>query len=400
MIKRDEYLQKLIKFKDKQLIKVVTGIRRCGKSTLLKIFRNYLLDNGVDSAQIVTINFENPDFDNLKDYKSLYDYLKSKLISNKKNYILLDEIQNVQDYQKAIDGLYILENVDLYITGSNAYFMSGELATLLSGRYVEIQMLPLSFLEYTSVFGKNKDLPTLYRQYIENGSFPYITKLEEDKEQIRAYLSGIYNTVILKDVVSRKKISDVSVLESIIKFMLDNIGNITTPKKISDTMTSKGRKISNHTVENYLSALVDSLILYKANRYDVKGKQYLETQEKYYVVDIGLRYFLLGSKYVDMGHILENIVYLELIRRGFKVYIGKVGDLEIDFVAEKNGEIEYYQVAQTVMETTTLERELASLNSVKDYYPKYLITMDNVPNISHNGIKQIYALDWLLYQSK
>lgn len=400
MIKRDEYLQKLIKFKDKQLIKVVTGIRRCGKSTLLKIFRNYLLDNGVDSAQIITINFENPDFDNLKDYKSLYDYLKSKLISNKKNYILLDEIQNVQDYQKAIDGLYILENVDLYITGSNAYFMSGELATLLSGRYVEIQMLPLSFLEYTSVFGKNKDLPTLYRQYIENGSFPYITELEEDKEQIRAYLSGIYNTVILKDVVSRKKISEVSVLESIIKFMFDNIGNITTPKKISDTMTSKGRKISNHTVENYLSALVDSLILYKANRYDVKGKQYLETQEKYYVVDIGLRYFLLGSKYVDMGHILENIVYLELIRRGFKVYIGKVGDLEIDFVAEKNGEIEYYQVAQTVMETTTLERELASLNSVKDHYPKYLITMDNVPNISHNGIKQIYALDWLLFQSK
>lgn len=395
MIKRDEYLQKLIKFKDKQLIKVVTGIRRCGKSTLLKIFRDYLLKNNVDSAQIITINFENPDFDNLKDYKSLYDYLKSKLISNKKNYIMLDEIQNVQDYQKAIDGLYILENVDLYITGSNAYFMSGELATLLSGRYVEIQMLPLSFLEYKSIFD-NKDLPTLYRQYIENGSFPYITELEEDKEQIQAYLSGIYNTVILKDVVSRKKISDVSVLESIIKFMFDNIGNITTPKKISDTMISKGRKISNHTVENYLSALVDSLILYKANRYDIKGKQYLETQEKYYVVDIGLRYFLLGSKYVDMGHILENVVYLELIRRGYKVFIGKVGNLEIDFVAEKNGEIEYYQVAQTVIDITTLARELTPLNSIKDHNPKFLITMDNVPNTSHNGIKQIYALDWLL----
>lgn len=396
MIKRNEYLQKLIKFKDKQLIKVVTGIRRCGKSTLLKIFSDYLLDNNVDSTQIITINFEDPDFDNLKDYKSLYDYLKSKLVSNKKNYILLDEIQNVRDYQKAIDGLYILDNVDLYITGSNAYFMSGELATLLSGRYIEIQMLPLSFLEYTSVFDNNKDLSTLYRKYIENSSFPYVTALEEDKEQIRAYLSGIYNTVILKDVVSRKKISDVSILESIIKFMFDNIGNTTTPKKISDTMTSKGRKISNHTVESYLSALVDSFILYKASRYDVKGKQYLETQEKYYVVDIGLRYFLLGSKYVDMGHILENVVYLELIRRGFKVYIGKVGDLEIDFVAERNGEIEYYQVAQTVMDRTTLARELMPLNNIKDHYSKFLITMDNAPNVSHNGIKQIYALDWLL----
>ena len=396
MIKRDEYLQKLIKFKDKKLIKVVTGIRRCGKSTLLKLFRDYLLENKVDSNQIITVNFENPDFDNLRNYKSLYDYLKSMLAPNKKNYILLDEIQNVQDYQKAIDGLYILDNVDLYITGSNAYFMSGELATLLSGRYIEVQMLPLSFKEYTSVFNDNRDLPTLYKQYLENGSFPYITELEEDKEQIQAYLSGIYNTVILKDVVSRKKISDVSVLESIIKFMFDNIGTITTPKKISDTMTSKGRKVSNHTVENYLTALVDSLILYKANRYDIKGKQYLETQEKYYVVDIGLRYFLLGSKYVDMGHILENVVYLELIRRGFKVYIGKVDNLEVDFVAEKNGEIEYYQVAQTVMNIETLTRELTPLNNIKDHNPKYLITMDNVPKVSYNGIKQIYALDWFL----
>ena len=396
MIKRDEYLQKLIKFKDKKLIKVVTGIRRCGKSTLLKLFRDYLLENKVDSTQIITINFENPDFDNLRNYKSLYDYLKSMLAPNKKNYILLDEIQNVQDYQKAIDGLYILDNVDLYITGSNAYFMSGELATLLSGRYIEVQMLPLSFKEYTSVFNDNRDLPTLYKQYLENGSFPYITELEEDKEQIQAYLSGIYNTVILKDVVSRKKISDVSVLESIIKFMFDNIGNITTPKKISDTMTSKGRKVSNHTVENYLTALVDSLILYKANRYDVKGKQYLETNGKYYLVDIGLRYYLLGTKYVDFGHILENIVYLELLRRGYEVYIGKVDNKEVDFVAIKDGYTEYYQVADTVMGADTLDRELKSLNSIRDHNPKYLLTMDNIPNVSHNGIKQLYALDWLL----
>lgn len=396
MIKRDKYLQKLIGFKDKQLIKVITGIRRCGKSTLLKIFQNYLLENGVNDNQIISINFENPDFDELRDYKKLYNYLKSKLAPNKKNYILLDEIQNVIDYQKAIDGLYIMDNVDLYITGSNAYFMSGELATLLSGRYIEVQMLPLSFKEYVSAFTDKKDLTTLYRQYIENSSFPYVIELDEDKEQIRTYLSGIYNTVILKDVVSRKNISDVSVLESIIKFMFDNIGNTTTPKKISDTMTSKGRKISNHTVENYLSALVDSFILYKTGRYDIKGKQYLETQEKYYLVDIGLRYFLLGSKYVDIGHVLENIVYLELVRRGFKVYIGKINNLEVDFVAEKNGEVEYYQVSQTVFEETTLDRELKPLYSIKDHYPKYLITMDNVPNVSHNGIKQLYALDWLL----
>lgn len=396
MIKRDEYLKKLIEFKDKQLIKVITGIRRCGKSTLLKIFRKYLLDKGVDENQIISINFENPDYDDLRDYKALYSYLKSKLVTDDKYYILLDEIQNVTDYQKAIDGLYILDNVDLYITGSNAYFMSGELATLLSGRYVEIQMLPLSFKEYVSAYSEKSDLPTLYRQYIENSSFPYVIELGEDKEQIRAYLSGIYNTVILKDVVSRKNISDVSVLESIVKFMFDNIGNITTPKKISDTMTSKGRKISNHTVENYLAALVDGFILYKAGRYDIKGKQYLETQEKYYISDIGLRYFLLGSKYVDMGHILENVVYLELIRRGYKVYIGKIDSLEVDFVAEKNGEIEYYQVSQTVMDKITLDRELTPLNIIKNHYPKYLITMDNIPNVSHNGIKQIYALDWLL----
>lgn len=396
MIKRDEYLKKLIGFKDKQLIKVITGIRRCGKSTLLKIFRKYLLDKDVDENQIISINFENPDYDDLRDYKALYSYLKSKLVTDDKYYILLDEIQNVTDYQKAIDGLYILDNVDLYITGSNAYFMSGELATLLSGRYVEIQMLPLSFKEYVSAYSEKSDLPTLYRQYIENSSFPYVIELGEDKEQIRTYLSGIYNTVILKDVVSRKNISDVSVLESIVKFMFDNIGNITTPKKISDTMTSKGRKISNHTVENYLAALVDGFILYKAGRYDIKGKQYLETQEKYYISDIGLRYFLLGSKYVDMGHILENVVYLELIRRGYKVYIGKIDSLEVDFVAEKNGEIEYYQVSQTVMDKITLDRELTPLNIIKNHYPKYLITMDNIPNVSHNGIKQIYALDWLL----
>ncbi|MBR1753888.1 ATP-binding protein [bacterium] len=395
MIVRNEYLKRLIDFKDKKLIKVVTGIRRCGKSTLLQMYQEYLIKTGVSQEQIISINFENPDFDNFRDYKSLYNYLKSKILPDKKIYIFLDEIQNVEEYQRAVDGLFIINNVDVYITGSNAYFMSGELATLLSGRYIEIQMLPLSFKEYISAFDKKNDLQSLYRQYIERSGFPYTTELDNE-EQIRAYLGGIYNTVLLKDIVGRKNISNVSLLESIIKFVFDNIGNITSPKKISDTMVSKGRKISNHTVENYLSILVESLMLYKANRYDIKGKQYLETQEKYYVADIGLRYFLLGSKYVDFGHILENVIYLELIRRGYKVYIGKFNTLEVDFVTEKGGELQYYQVAQTVMEKDTLDRELKPLKLIKDNYAKFLITMDNLPNVSHNGIKQIYALDWLL----
>ncbi len=395
MIERNKYLEKLLGFKDKKLIKVITGIRRCGKSTLLKIFQNYLMDQGIEENQIISINFENPDYDDLKDYKSLYKYIDSKLVSSKKNYVFLDEIQNVADYQKTVDGLYIKENVDLYITGSNAYFLSGELATLLSGRYVEVEMLPLSFKEYLSALTDKTDLPAKYRDYLTKSSFPYTLELD-DENQIRTYLDGIYNTVILKDVVARKNISDVSVLDSVVKYMFDNVGNITSVKKISDSLTSAGRKISNHTVENYLSALVDSFILYKSGRYDVKGKQYLQTNEKYYLVDIGLRYFLLGSKKADMGRILENIVYLELLRRGYEVFVGKVGTLEVDFVAIKNGNVEYYQVAQTVQEPETLERELKSLDSIKDHNSKYLLTLDVEPVTSHKGIKQIYALDWLL----
>ena len=395
MINREKYLEKLKFFKDKKLIKVITGIRRCGKSTLLKLYSEYLRNEGVKKSQIISINFEDPDFDELTDYKKLYEYLKSKLKDNLQTYIFLDEIQNVSNFEKAIDGLYIKDNVDLYITGSNAYFLSSELATLLSGRYIEVKMLPLSFKEFLSGNDNNIDIATKYREYIENGSFPYILELDGKKEQIKEYLSGIYNTVVLKDIASRKKISDISMLESVIKFMFDNIGNISTSKKISDTMTSNGRKISYHTVENYLSALCESFILYKANRFDVKGKQFLETQEKYYLADIGLRYFLLGSKYVDAGRILENIVYLELIRRGYEVYIGKVGNLEVDFVAVKNGDIKYFQVSQTVLDETTLKRELNSLYKIKDNYPKYLLTMDNLPNVSHDGIMQLYVLDWL-----
>lgn len=396
MLQRQEYLDKLIGFKDKQLIKVITGVRRCGKSTLFELFQDYLFKNNVDKTQIININFEDVDFEELTDYKKLHEYINSKLIKDKMNYIFLDEIQNVPSFQKAVDSLYIKKNVDLYITGSNAYFLSGELATLLSGRYVEIKMLPLSFKEFLSSFEDKTDLARKFRAYLENGSFPYVLDLNNDKKLIGDYLNGIYNTVVLKDVVARKKITDFSMLESIIKFMFDNVGNSTSAKKISDTMTSYGRKITSPTVENYLSALTNSFIFYRVNRYDVVGKQYLKTGEKYYAVDLGLKYFLLGAKKQDLGHNLENIVYLELLRRGYDVYIGKVGVNEVDFIAIKEGIREYYQVAQTVQAEETLARELKSLESIKDHYQKFLITMDEQPLTSHEGIKQINAIDWLL----
>lgn len=396
MIRRERYLNKLIAFRDKQLIKIMTGIRRCGKSTMLEIYREYLLNNGVSDNQIISINFEDADYSDIFDYKTLYSYVKERLINDKMNYVFLDEVQNVKDFQRAVDSLFIKKNVDVYITGSNAYMLSGEIATLLSGRYIEIQMQPLSFKEYISHVGTASGLNRKYRDYLQFSSFPYATELAKDKDLIRDYLSGIYNTVILKDVVARKKISDVMMLESVIAFMFANIGNLCSIKKISDTMTSKGRKISTHTVESYISALVDSFILYPAKRYDVKGKQYLKTHEKYYVVDIGLRYFILGSKNVDIGHVLENVIYLELKRRGYDVYVGKVGNYEIDFIAMNVDGIEYYQVSATVRDKETLKRELLPLKKITDHYPKFLITLDDDPEVSHEGIKQINALDFLL----
>lgn len=394
MIDRPIYLKELISFKDKNLIKVITGIRRCGKSTLFDLYTNYLLENGIKEEQIIRINLEDADFDFIQSYKELYEYVKSKLVKDKQNYVLIDEVQNVTEFQKACDSLYIKKNVDLYITGSNAYLLSGELATLLSGRYIEIKMLPLSFKEYISYVGET-DLQQKYLDYITKSSFPYASNLESQKA-IRVYLEGIYNTIIIKDIVTRKNISDVSSLESIIKFMFDNIGNLCSSTKIANTITNMGKATSVPTIENYLTALVDSFILYKVNRYDIKGKQYLTTGVKYYLADIGLRYFLLGSKKADEGHILENIVYLELLRRGYEVYIGKVNEGEVDFIAVNEKGEEYYQVAYTVREEKTLERELSCLESIKDHNPKYLLTMDVTPYTSHNGIKQINVLNWLL----
>lgn len=395
-INRPEYLKFLLDWQDKQIIKVVSGIRRCGKSTLFDLFQAELLRQGVTSEQIITLNFEDAEYEQLCEYHALYEYIKSKMQPDKMNYIFLDEIQHVPLYQKAVDSLFIKKNTDVYITGSNAYFMSGELATLLSGRYVELKMLPLSFKEYVSAFSPSLSKEELYRNYVYNSSFPYTVTLNS-RRNIHAYLDGIYNTVVLNDIVTRKNIQDPSMLKSVLKFMFDNIGNLCTAKKIADSMTSAGRKISSKTVENYLEGISDSLLMYRVSRYDIKGKEYLKLQDKYYLADMGLRYYLLGTRNVDQGHILENIVYLELIRRGYQVYVGKVANTEVDFVAQDyEGNLEYYQVSWTVRDEVTLSRELKPLDSINDHNPKFLLTMDNDPPVSYNGIRQKYVLDWLL----
>ena len=396
LIKRKEYLDKLISLKDKKIIKIITGVRRCGKSTLMEIFKDYLLQNGVNKKNIIAINFEDYDFYELREPNKLYAYIKSKLDDKKQNYIFLDEIQHVKDFPMIVDSLFIKNNVDIYITGSNAYMLSSEIATLISGRYIEISMLPLSFAEYVESTGDKKELSRKYIDYIENSSFPYTLELRDQVNEIKSYLDGIYNTVVVKDIATRNKISDISMLESVTRFMFDNIGNPLSIKKIADTMTSDGRKTDVKTVEKFISGLTESFILYKANRYNVKGKQYLKTLEKYYVVDIGLRYMLLGSRSTDIGHILENVVYLELLRRGYEVYVGKVDDTEVDFVAMNNKKIMYFQVSATVRDTKTLERELKPLQNINDHYPKFILTLDEDPEVDYDGIRKVNALDWLL----
>ena len=407
-IDRKEYLDFLVKSKDRQIIKVVSGVRRCGKSTLFEIYKDFLLENGVEKNQIISINFEDMDYEELTDYKKLYEYIKSKMIGDKKNYIFLDEIQHVDKFEKVVDSLFIKENTDLYITGSNAYFMSSELATLLSGRYIELKMLLLSFkeyyqakLEYEKLEQKenrpSKTLIQYYNEYIVNSSFPYTLQLDSDLKNIHEYLSGIYNSVLLKDIVARLKISDVMRLESVVKYIFDNIGNLTSLSKIGNTLTSMGRKTDAKTIEKYIRGLTDSLLVHEVSRYNIKGKEFLSTLSKYYVADLGLRQMILGNRNIDMGHILENIIYLELLRRKGNVYVGQFDKKEIDFVVINSNEIEYYQVALTVLDENTLKRELDAFKNIKDNYPKYLITLDDVMvNTDYDGIKVVNALEWLL----
>lgn len=396
IIQRTEYLNKLIAFKDKQLIKIVTGIRRCGKSTLLGMYQDWLKEQGITDEQIISINFEDIDYEELTDYKKLYAYIKEHLAKNKMTYIFLDEVHHINDFPKIVDSLYIKKNIDIYITGSNAYMLSSEIATLISGRYVQIEMLPLSFKEYMKSTGNMNDRGIKYAEYLESSSFPYALELKGQPNELRDYLEGIYNTIVVKDIVNRKKITDTMMLKSLLRFVFDNIGSPLSSKRIADTMTSDGRKIDAKTVDKYLEALSESYVIYQAKRYNIKGKQYLKTLDKYYIVDIGMRYMLLGSRSTDAGHILENIVYLELIRRGYDVYVGKVDEFEVDFVAQNGRGTVYYQVALTVRDEKTLERELRPLQLIRDHYPKYILTLDDDPEAQYEGIRRINARDWLL----
>jgi predicted AAA+ superfamily ATPase len=396
IVQRKEYLDTLKKWREKQIIKVVTGVRRCGKSTLFSLYINYLIDSGVSENQIIYVNLEEIEHENLLDYKALYDYIKERLVKGKYTYIFIDEVQQCKFFEKVIDSLYIKENVDLYITGSNAVMLSGELATLLSGRYIEISMLPLSFTEYLD-FSKEKNIRTAFNDYLRYGSFPYVAGLEKKDTIIRTYLEGIYNTILIKDVATRESITDISVLESIIKFLSSNIGSPVSAKKVSDTINSSGRKISVNTVDSYIRALNQSYVFYKADRYDIKGKQYLKTLGKYYIVDTGLRNMLLTGSASDLGHLLENLVYLELMRRGYKIHIGKLIDKEIDFVVSGVKGNEYYQVSASVLDKNTMTREISPLMKISDNHPKYLLTLDDIiPNANYNGILHINLIEWLL----
>lgn len=398
MIWRKEYLENLKALKDKQIIKVISGVRRCGKSTLFELYINYLKQIGAEDRQIISINLEDLENYNLLDYQALYSYIKEKLVSGKTNYIFIDEVQKCAGFEKAVDSLFIKKNCDVYITGSNAYLLSGELATLLSGRYIEIDMLPFSFKEYyeaTKESGKNKQ--ELFDTYLKYGSFPYVAYLENNEKIINQYIEGVYNTILIKDVATREKINDITVLENILKTVASSIGSPISIKKISDTLASGGRKISPNTVESYLRALTDSYILYNAARYDIKGRQFLKTLGKYYFVDTGIRNHIISQSARDLGHLLENVVYLELLRRKNRVNIGKLSEKEVDFVATNMNEVEYYQVCASVIDEKTLERELAPLREIKDNYPKILLTLDNIGNgANYEGIRQINVIDWLL----
>lgn len=398
MIIREKYLEKLINAKDTEFIKVVTGVRRSGKSTLLLMFKDYLLNNNVKETSIIHINFESAMYDNITNYKDLYEYIRER-IKNKKTYILLDEVQNVDKWEKAINSLNIDFDVDIYITGSNAYLLSSELSTLLSGRYIEIKMYPLSFEEFLLFNNYDKtDIEDKFYEYLKYGGLPAITSIKDKTDLVMSYLNDIYNTIVKKDIIDRNNIKDIALLENIIKFLATNIGSPISSTKISDYLNSnKIVSKSNHqTIDNYLNMLEKSFIMYKADRTDIRNKTLLKTLGKYYISDIGIRNTILGFRNIDEGHLLENIVYLELLRRGYKVNIGKTGDFEVDFVAENPNQIIYYQVTKSLYNEEVKNREIRSLESISDNYEKVILTMDKTINNDYNGIKIINLIDWLI----
>ena len=405
MVEREEYLNELQKWKDEKVIKVVTGLRRCGKSTLLSMFQQRLIESGVNQSQIISINFEDLQYESLKDYTALYKYVSDHLCRDQMNYIFLDEIQMVQDFQKAVDSLYIKDNTDLYVTGSNAYLLSGELATLLSGRYVEIKMLPLSFREYRTLKGEG-DPDRLFADFMRYGALPYIATLDDPNSKADTYLEGIYNTIIIKDIELRqqrresdpnkRKISDLTLLRNIARFLANSVGSPVSVKSIADFITSSGRRISQNTVNDYVEALIEPYVFYPAERYDIKGKQLLKQNRKLYIVDLGLRRHLIPRQNYDLGHSLENIVFLELLRRGYEVTIGKVGNTEVDFIAKKGDSLHYYQVTASLTEESTFKREIVPLQAITDNHPKTILTLDRFTTGNYDGIIVSNVIDWLL----
>ena len=403
MVLRREYLNQLITWQDEQLIKVVTGIRRCGKSTLLRQFQEHLLQNGVTQAQIISINFEDLDFEDLLDYKALHQYIKERLCPDKMTYIFLDEIQKVESFQKVVDSLYIKENTDVYITGSNACLLSGDLATLLTGRYVEVSMLPLSFAEFqecTGVIGEKA-----LAEYIRYGGFPYLSQMERTDEKVHTYLEGIYNTVVVKDIEERqnrrqtdpdkRKINDITLLKTIARYLASVVGSPVSVRSVTDYLISSGRKVSPNTVDDYMEALQESFIFYPVERFDIVGKQLLKTNRKWYMVDLGLRNHILPRRQYDLGFSLENIIYFELLRRGYTVHVGRSGDTEVDFVARKQGVLSYFQVTADMTNEETFKREIRPLQAIRDNYEKVILTLDHLTPGNYEGIKVIHALDWL-----
>ncbi len=404
MVERKEYLEHLIQWKDEQVIKVVTGIRRCGKSTLLLQYQEWLKASGVSDEQIVTINFEELEYEELQDYKKLYAYLKDRLCKGKMTYIFLDEIQKVSAFEKVVDSLYVKPQVDLYVTGSNAYMLSGDLATLLTGRYVEIKMLPLSFYEFLEVTGSGQEQGL--SEYMRDGGLPYVAVMDRTPEKVDTYLEGIYNTVIVKDIEDRqarkesdsdkRKINDILLLKTIARYLASIVGNPVSIRSITDYFISNGRKISPNTVSDYVEALTESFIFYPAERFDIIGKQLLKANRKMYIVDLGLRNHILPRRQYDLGFSLENIVYFELLRRGYRVMIGKIGSTEVDFVAEKQGTYTYFQVTADMTAQETFEREMKPLRRIRDNYEKIVLTGDRLTLGNYDGIQVKYLPDWLL----
>jgi predicted AAA+ superfamily ATPase len=394
LVKRKNYLAQLDMWREEKIIKVITGIRRCGKSTLFELYIEQLKAGGVSDDQIIFVNLDDEDFSDLLDHKKLYEYIKARTLKDKWNYIFIDEIQNCENYEKAVSSLYLKKNIDIYLTGSNAYILSGELATKLTARYIKIDMLPLSFEEYSEAV-KIPDKRERFNQYMNRGAFPYAARFIDNSLAHSQYLEGIYNTVLVKDVMTNKNLKDITLIKSIAGFLASNVGSPVSAKKIADTLSSGGRPTGSATVDIYLEALCDAYLFYKVSRYHIKGKMHLKSESKYYICDTGLRNMILGTTNKDIGHQIENIVFLELLRRGYTINIGKSGrGTEIDFVAVRDKKTEYYQVSASVLDENTLKRELAPFKEIKDHYPKYLITMDDFTG-DNEGIRQVNLIDWL-----